>query len=209
MDYENPSSMVALIVGNAGEPQGNAGYNPTFEEQFPDWKAFHYAGYGFSTVKASPSSLEFTHIEAKLDGSLGSVIDQFTIHKEQDTENWFGYHSTHHEHHLLHKKKSFTLFLHQCIYTKKCISIKHDLNILRKQNAGMMVMIQHVLMIHPLCNTRNTPLCIKLIQTHPQPTLSINLRMLPEKDREYKRNKDISSALLSTALELHNTQYFL
>lgn len=87
MDYENPSSMVALIVGNAGEPQGNAGYNPTFEEQFPDWKAFHYAGYGFSTVKASPSSLEFTHIEAKLDGSLGSVIDQFTIHKEQDTEN--------------------------------------------------------------------------------------------------------------------------
>lgn len=88
MDYENPSSLVALIVGNAGEAEGNAEYNPAVaEEEFPDWKAFHYGGYGFSSVKASPSSLEFTHTEAKLDGSLGRVIDQFTIHKEQDNEN--------------------------------------------------------------------------------------------------------------------------
>ncbi|CDH48539.1 isoform c [Lichtheimia corymbifera JMRC:FSU:9682] len=88
MDYENPSSLVALIVGNAGEAEGNAEYNPAVaEEEFPDWKAFHYGGYGFSSVKVSPSSLEFTHTEAKLDGSLGRVIDQFTIHKEQDNEN--------------------------------------------------------------------------------------------------------------------------
>ena len=87
MDYENPSSMVALIVGNAGEAEGNAKYNAALEEQFPDWKAFHYGGYGFSTVKASPSSLEFTHTEAKLDGSVGRVIDQFTIHKEQNYED--------------------------------------------------------------------------------------------------------------------------
>lgn len=85
MDYENPSSLVALIVGNAGEAEGNAGYNAAASaEELPDWKAFHYDGYGFSTVKATPSSLEFTHKEAKLDGSLGRIIDQFTIHKEQD-----------------------------------------------------------------------------------------------------------------------------
>ena len=86
MDYENPSSLVALVVGNAGEPEGNAEYNEALVEELPDWKGFHYDGYGFSTVKASPSSLEFTHKEAKLDGSIGRVIDQFTIHKEQKNE---------------------------------------------------------------------------------------------------------------------------
>ncbi|KAI7885210.1 Metallo-dependent phosphatase [Lichtheimia hyalospora FSU 10163] len=86
MNYENPSSLVALVVGNAGEPEGNAEHNVASAEEFPDWKGFYYDGYGFSTVKASPSSLEFTHKEAKLDGSIGRVIDQFTIHKEQNNE---------------------------------------------------------------------------------------------------------------------------
>ncbi|ORY93554.1 Metallo-dependent phosphatase-like protein [Syncephalastrum racemosum] len=76
--YKNAPSYMQVITGNAGQPEGGAEFT---SGPYKDWSAVRYSGYGFSTVRVSPTELTLTHHEAKKDGSLGRVIDEFTISK--------------------------------------------------------------------------------------------------------------------------------
>ncbi|KAI7884965.1 Metallo-dependent phosphatase [Lichtheimia hyalospora FSU 10163] len=77
--YHQPNSYVQVIVGNAGQPEGAESFNTT--GPWADWSAKRYGGNGFSTVKVTPQSFSMTHHQANQDGTLGSVIDSFTISK--------------------------------------------------------------------------------------------------------------------------------
>ncbi|RCH96017.1 hypothetical protein CU097_011539 [Rhizopus azygosporus] len=77
--YHNAPSFFQLIIGNAGQPEGPA---PFGNGPFPDFSAVRYEGYGFSTFKVSPTSLEMIHRKANLDGTLGGIIDHFTVTKD-------------------------------------------------------------------------------------------------------------------------------
>lgn len=76
--YKNAPSYVQVITGDAGQPEGGSGFA---SGPYKDWSAVRYSGYGFSTVRVSPTELTLTHHEAKEDGSLGRVVDEFTISK--------------------------------------------------------------------------------------------------------------------------------
>ncbi|KAF7731024.1 hypothetical protein EC973_001070 [Apophysomyces ossiformis] len=78
--YHNAPSFFQLLIGNGGQPEGAVQFNKT--GPYPDWSAVRYDGYGFSTIKVSPTSMEIKHHEAKLDGRLGRLIDEFTITKD-------------------------------------------------------------------------------------------------------------------------------
>lgn len=78
--YHNAPSYMEVIVGNGGQPEQTVPFNTT--GPFADWSAKRYDGYGFSLVNVSPKTFKMTHYEAKLDGSLGRVIDEFTLSKD-------------------------------------------------------------------------------------------------------------------------------
>lgn len=68
-----------IVVGNAGQPEGFESFNAT--GPWAAWSAKRYGGNGFSTVKVTPESFSMIHHQANQDGTLGSVIDSFTISK--------------------------------------------------------------------------------------------------------------------------------
>ncbi|KAG0176989.1 hypothetical protein DFQ29_005370 [Apophysomyces sp. BC1021] len=78
--YHNAPSFFQLLVGNGGQPEGAVPFNKT--GPYPDWSVVRYGGYGFSTIKVSPTSMEIKHHEAKMDGHLGRLIDNFTVTKD-------------------------------------------------------------------------------------------------------------------------------
>ncbi|KAI9482514.1 Metallo-dependent phosphatase-like protein [Zychaea mexicana] len=77
--FHNAASYVEVINGNAGPPEATVIFNTT--GPYADWSAVRYDSYGYSTVKITPSSLTFTHHQVRLDGSLGNVVDTFTLTK--------------------------------------------------------------------------------------------------------------------------------
>lgn len=78
--YHNAPSYMEVIVGDAGQPEGVSKFNTT--GPFADWSVVRYdAGNGFSTVKVTPTSFTMVHREAKRDGTLGKIIDSFTLTK--------------------------------------------------------------------------------------------------------------------------------
>ncbi|KAI8141210.1 Metallo-dependent phosphatase-like protein [Fennellomyces sp. T-0311] len=79
--YYNPPSFFQMVVGNAGNFQGT---DPFESNTIPiaDWSALRFEGYGFSTIKVSPTKLTVTHHESlPKDGALGRVVDRFVVRK--------------------------------------------------------------------------------------------------------------------------------
>ncbi|KAG1057141.1 hypothetical protein G6F46_001024 [Rhizopus delemar] len=72
---------VAHVIGNAGQPEGPSAFE---DGPFPDYSAFRYDSYGFSTFKVTPTSLHIIHHKANPNGSMGSIIDYFTVTKDAD-----------------------------------------------------------------------------------------------------------------------------
>lgn len=79
--YHNAPSFFQLVIGNAGQPEHPS---PFGAGPFADWSAVRYASYGFSTFKVSPTALNIVHHQANVDGSLGGIVDQFTVSKDSD-----------------------------------------------------------------------------------------------------------------------------
>jgi hypothetical protein len=67
------------VIGNAGQPEGPSAFE---DGPFPDFSAFRYDSYGFSTVKVTPTSLHIVHHKANPNGSMGPIIDYFTVTKD-------------------------------------------------------------------------------------------------------------------------------
>ncbi|KAG2224631.1 hypothetical protein INT45_007876 [Circinella minor] len=76
----NAASYVEVINGNAGPPEATVMFNTT--GPYEDWSAVRYDSYGYSSVTVSPCFLEFTHHQVHLDGSLGNIVDRFTLTKD-------------------------------------------------------------------------------------------------------------------------------
>lgn len=77
--YHNAPSFFHIVIGNGGQPEGPAQFG---DGPFPDWSATRYTGYGFSTFRVTPTTVNIVHHQANVDGSLGGVIDQFTVSKD-------------------------------------------------------------------------------------------------------------------------------
>ncbi|CAO3653658.1 unnamed protein product [Mucor hiemalis] len=76
--YHNAPSLFQIVIGNAGQPEG-----PTsFTAPYPEWSAVRYGSYGLSTFRVTPTALHIVHRAALTDGSLGDVIDQFSVTKD-------------------------------------------------------------------------------------------------------------------------------
>ncbi|KAI9317013.1 Metallo-dependent phosphatase-like protein [Dichotomocladium elegans] len=79
MSYKNPSSTVYIVLGNAGQPEGTSKFNTT--GPYPVWSAKRFDGHGYSTVHVTPTSFTMIHHATNMDGTLGGVVDEFTITK--------------------------------------------------------------------------------------------------------------------------------
>lgn len=77
--YHNAPSFFQIVIGNAGQPEGASAFGPG---PYPDWSATRYASYGYSTFRVSPTALNIIHHAVNLDGTLGGVIDQFSVTKD-------------------------------------------------------------------------------------------------------------------------------
>ncbi|GAA5815790.1 hypothetical protein MFLAVUS_009305 [Mucor flavus] len=77
--YHNAPSFFQIVIGNAGQPEGPTAFG---EGPFFDWSATRYGSYGFSTFKVSPSALLITHYQAHEDGTVGNIVDQFSVTKD-------------------------------------------------------------------------------------------------------------------------------
>ncbi|KAI8068420.1 Metallo-dependent phosphatase-like protein [Gongronella butleri] len=79
-NLHNAPSFIQIVNGDAGQPSSASTFNASVVPN--DWSAVRFAGYGFSTIEVSHKSLDFTHHEVSAkDGSLGGVIDHFTLTK--------------------------------------------------------------------------------------------------------------------------------
>lgn len=77
--YHNAPSFFQIVIGNAGQPEGATPFGPG---PFYDWSVTRYGGYGFSTFDVSPTALHIVHHQAQTDGSLGGIIDEFSVTKD-------------------------------------------------------------------------------------------------------------------------------
>jgi hypothetical protein len=77
--YHNAPSFFQIVIGNAGQPEGPTQFG---NGPFPAWSAVRYGSFGFSTFRVTPTTMNIVHHQANVDGSLGGVIDQFTVSKD-------------------------------------------------------------------------------------------------------------------------------
>ncbi|KAI8645371.1 Metallo-dependent phosphatase-like protein [Parasitella parasitica] len=77
--YHNAPSFFQIVIGNAGQPEGPAQFG---DGPFPAWSAARYSSFGFSTFRVTPSTMRIVHHQANIDGTLGGVVDQFTVSKD-------------------------------------------------------------------------------------------------------------------------------
>lgn len=77
--YHNAPSFFQIVIGNAGQPEGTTSFG---DGPFPNWSATRYGSYGFSTFKVSPRAMLITHYQAKEDGAIGDIVDQFSVTKD-------------------------------------------------------------------------------------------------------------------------------
>ncbi|KAI7890591.1 Metallo-dependent phosphatase-like protein [Mucor mucedo] len=77
--YHNSPSFFQIVIGNAGQPEGATPFGPG---PYNDWSAKRYGSYGFSTFDVSRTAIHITHYQAHTDGSLGDVIDKFSVTKD-------------------------------------------------------------------------------------------------------------------------------
>lgn len=76
--YHNAPSLFQIVIGNAGQPEG-----PTsFTAPYPEWSAVRYGSYGLSTFRVTPTAINIVHRAALANGSLGDIIDQFSVTKD-------------------------------------------------------------------------------------------------------------------------------
>ncbi|KAG1467160.1 hypothetical protein G6F56_004568 [Rhizopus delemar] len=78
--YHNAPSFFQLVIGNAGQPEGPSQFD---ENNIPEFSAFRYSGYGFSTFKVTPTAMHIVHRKAEGNGAMGSVVDYFTVTKDR------------------------------------------------------------------------------------------------------------------------------
>ncbi|KAK4517152.1 uncharacterized protein ATC70_000483 [Mucor velutinosus] len=77
--YHNAPSFFQIVIGNAGQPEGPTQFG---DGPFPAWSAKRYGSFGFSTFRVTPTTMNIVHHQANVDGTLGGVIDQFTVSKD-------------------------------------------------------------------------------------------------------------------------------
>ncbi|KAI9498970.1 Metallo-dependent phosphatase-like protein [Zychaea mexicana] len=83
--YYQPPSFFQLIVGNAGNFQGTDSFENA-SVPIADWSALRYEGYGFSTIKVSPTKLQISHHQSlPKDGALGRMVDRVIVRKPRYT----------------------------------------------------------------------------------------------------------------------------
>ena len=79
--YYQPPSFFQLIVGNAGNFQGTDSFEST-TVPIADWSALRYEGYGFSSIKVTPTRLQISHHQSlPKDGAMGEMVDRVTVRK--------------------------------------------------------------------------------------------------------------------------------
>ncbi|KAI7848953.1 Metallo-dependent phosphatase-like protein [Circinella umbellata] len=79
--YYQPPSFFQLIVGNAGNFQGTDSFENT-TVPIADWSALRYEGYGFSSIKVTPTKLQISHHQSlPKDGAMGEMVDRVTVRK--------------------------------------------------------------------------------------------------------------------------------
>ncbi|KAI9261716.1 Metallo-dependent phosphatase-like protein [Sporodiniella umbellata] len=76
--YDNPPSMFQLVIGNGGQPEGADKFD---EKKVPDFSALRYSGYGFSTFRITPTTMEIVHRKTLESGAMGDIVDSITITK--------------------------------------------------------------------------------------------------------------------------------
>lgn len=79
-NYHNAPSFFQLLTGDAGQPSGGDVWDNS--TVIPKWSVAHHSGYGYTTVRVSPSALNIAHYAANTDGTAGGIVDQFSVTKD-------------------------------------------------------------------------------------------------------------------------------
>lgn len=77
--YHNAPSYFQVISGNAGNFDGPDPVNVTTLRD--EWSARFYPGYGLTFVSVSPTGLNVSHWESRIDGEKGVEIDSVVVTK--------------------------------------------------------------------------------------------------------------------------------